>query len=718
MKPTFYYLDIETVHPSHDPDFWFGGCLDPDGSMFYTESLAELAAHLLYPTDPEEMRFVVAHNGLGYDAPMIFALLHEADATWNIDAPSHQRGDKRVHRFGNHHWEVYARSWHDPQTPANPVVFLDSMRLIPGSLASWGKTLGMPKGETPLVQTWRTPTAAEVDYWRRDVEILAAAYRANRGEELAAMGIFTASGAAKRSIDEFSGTARARTFSARRKEGRVGKLPPKVHEAAQATLRAYEARCKAEHPLVTEVSRRRERSKAKEAIETAYRQALGVKAQQMVQARAKHPGKPLTRTQQDRWNAIKAPAWVDFDVSTCVVSHSGLTPEQEARMRAVKTKAEVDRMIRPALRGGISRPFLSTGQVVGPGVFYDVNSMYPAIMLNDPCYGQFAGHTKGEMPLARAQRGQAEYIAQVRLRATLRPGHHATIKRQEQLDPIYQPVLDWQMRESWLTSLEIEQVLFADYDVEVLEFGHVYYFAPDAERTSAVRAHIRHWEQVKNSTPHGSAEYKHAKLQMNNVWGRWAMTTKLVKQEGIATDVGDPKAPLSAAIFVTAAARVKLAGAIRALAPHVVASDTDSIAVVGVSDEDVQAALEVHDTRFGAWAREGDKEFVAARFLKPKTYILERADGSRVLTTAGSTFKGEVPTVEEFTYGWSGVSISRQVVNGKPELEERSKTITRSVYADVYADHEVGQAPFDGQAGALPEDGFVRFGEWLDGQVR
>ena len=695
--------DIETVDPSGTrggPFFWYAVVSDLEGNSTRHRHLNTLTDQLFASVKDDTVRFIFAHNGLAYDMANISAWLKMDDPEWNINAGKTYRGDKRIHRFGDHKWEIYARSILASGKPASPVVALDSRSSLPGALKLWGEAVGLSKGETPIIEVDREPTEDEWVYCETDVEILRRALIQTGAHEMMTAGRITTSSQAKLSIDECLGKKRTPAYKRERMAVvRPDSLPPKVYAAAQEVVARYCARCVSEHPYLPAVAQRTERSAVKKLVHGLYYDAMSQRARYIAERRSKNPERPLPATLQKEWEGIKAPAREDvaFNENVCIFDHPEGPREVSESRRELITR--LNRMIRPALRGGISRVFNDQAGVLQPagiinsdrykalnrpsvatGVVIDVRSMYPSVLLDYPIYSRYESMTSdGQAPLDPAQRGDTQWVGRVkRLRAHVKPGHHATIKRPESAgDRTYEDVLDW--HDGWLTSLDWERVIPADYVVDEVVWDRVIYYAPDEDLTRATREHIAYWQEVKNNAVKNSAAYIQAKLMLNAIWGRWAMTTKVVVQEGQRVDIGQQDAPLAGAIFTTAFARAKLADAIRVFADYVVYTDTDSLHLMGISGEEVSAQIDTSQ-RFGAW--EVEDVVATARYLKPKTYCIEVVkegldQQERIkLKTAGATFKGEKPTPEQFVYGYTGKALnSRKLADGRVVIYEMSKTI-------------------------------------------
>ena len=690
------FFDIETVDPSGvngGPYFWYAttSTADGDDKRRFTDLYALWSYLTDIPDDPKLTRFIVAHNNLGYDMLNIAALLPQQDEQWRVNAVTNDRNDKRIHRLGTT-WEIYPTSWRKDGYPTRPIVAIDSMDIMPGALARWGDKLGLPKGDTPIADVWRPITAEDWEYCERDVDILRVAWLRLGGLSYAAQGIFTTSSAtrheySKRVAEKRGEKLRKRTYSPDRMASVKHVLPPKVYKQAQADLRAYMRRCERAHPHYPRTLRDYEKSKALKLIEEAHADALGTKAQQLIAKRRDKPEEPLTEAQTQRWYGIKPVKDAAADIiACCVVPHDTTTQyggEMDDKRGTAQYKerlAEVNLILRPGLRGGISRTFNCPDEVIDGVDVYDVNSLYPSILLQEPILTHYIGRTVGEQPRMPADEDAkpSGWIAHVRLKATVKPGHWGTIKRQERFDRTYKDTLDWDGGEGdFLTHIDYD-VLKADYRIESLEFLEVYYFTEDKDFTEGIREHIAYWQKIKDESE--GVEKEHAKLQLNSIWGYWAMVMKLVSGEGgVKKDIGNPTLPLSAAIMTTSHARSRLAAAIRQFPDAIAYVDTDSTHLIRHRlTRPVEEVLDVHDTRFGAWKLENlDDPVSQARYLKPKTYMHVHESGHKTLTTAGARLHNQQDIdINEFTRGWTGLATSSKTL---PDGRRVIYTITKTI---------------------------------------
>ena len=697
MHYEFIYYDIETYDPSGldetnpGPHFWYAVAHTSDGTSHRFTDAKTMWDWLVDRQSTDTVTFAVAHNGLGYDAPILAYEARKADDEWNTNAHKTYRGNKRIHRFGNTKREVYARDYtEDGTTALQPVVFYDSMRLMNGGLRGWAKSLGLEKGDTPIAHTWREITTEDWDYCERDVEVLRKAFQRRGGEELLPRGVMTTSADTRAGYRDLMG-ARKRSFTPQRRAKADISLPPRVEEQLQADHATYRVTWRGRKPHYTKHAYANR--KALRVLRKAHKDALGVKAQRLMQRRANTPGIPFTDKQQAVWNSIQPIEGVAEEIIAAgVVPYS---EEANGYNDPRKRARDVQKTIRPALRGGISRPFHHCGEIVHDVIVLDVNSLYPRIMRNHPVYATYLTYTKGEAPIYS---DTAMWIAEVDLKATIKPGRHATIKRHSSIDKTYNNTLDWE--KDWISQPDYD-ALKADYNIEHVAFHRVYYFTQDKELTEAIHTHLDNVQQEKDNAIRGTVEHTTAKLRYNSIWGRLAMIEKVVEQEGEKVDVGDKDTPFSAAVFITALARKYLADTLRPISDYAVYADTDSLHLTGISLERLRELIDIDDKRSGAWKIEAQP--VRGRYLRPKTYIHEYEDGHTELTTAGArlTHKGygadavavtdEQITVDEFVPGFIGTTLrDTKTEDGRVQIKPMPHELGPSTYPATSPQEQAG----------------------------
>lgn len=280
----------------------------------------------------------------------------------------------------------------------------------------------------------------------------------------------------------------------------------------------------------------------------------------------------------------------------------------------------MDMEIRRAYRGGFTyADERFKGRVVGSGMVFDVNSLYPSVMkFKDIPYGD---------PLF--QRGRVEptkthplTIFSVTFTAKLKPDHIPVIQIKgnnlflgtEYLKEITEPTT--------LMVTNIDWELYNDhYDINVLAWGGGWKFRA---QQGMFDLYIDKWSEIKAKEKGGKREI--AKLHLNSLYGKYAtnpnITSKIpVLQDGVVKLVrGKPETrpPIytAAGAFITAYARDITIRSAQANYSVFAYADTDSLHLLR---DDVPDNLTVHPTDLGAWKFE--YAFNAAYYVRPKFYL-------------------------------------------------------------------------------------------------
>lgn len=332
------------------------------------------------------------------------------------------------------------------------------------------------------------------------------------------------------------------------------------------------------------------------------------------------------------------------------------------------THPTVDAFCRKAYFGGISwvNPLIEGGEVQNIHV-YDYNSMYPSVMLKYPypVYypARFRGHPHDGYPL---------YIARCRVDVELLPGCLPTLRDGR--------TGSWVIEysgEMTLTSVDIDTAK-ANYSgrIDVIE-GYCF-----RSETGIFDDYIAGWRKIKETTTGGQRQI--AKDMQNSLYGKFGTnpmrakrsvslldgklkTTVLPYEEGPCINV-------SIAAFVTAYARKELSEGFHN-SSFVCYVDTDSLHIgeyAGVKPSFVGA---VNQRDYGCWKKEG--EFVKGKYLRQKTYVEERADGSLNVCACGCPVGAKkYVTFDNFKLGaeYPG-KLSQQIVPGGCILQETTFTV-------------------------------------------
>lgn len=312
---------------------------------------------------------------------------------------------------------------------------------------------------------------------------------------------------------------------------------------------------------------------------------------------------------------------------------------------------EMDSSIRLAYRGGwtyCNRRIADKD--LGEGLVYDMNSMYPSMMVHRMLpYGRpeyFSGQYEDDelYPL---------YIQKIECRFKIKPNHLPTIQLKKNLM--------FAMNEYIEDSKEVVQMVLTNVDLKLfLEhydiIGGIEYI--DGYKFKACQGvfdqYIDYWMNIK-MTSEGAIKQL-AKLMLNALTGKFAtrpdVTGKVPYLENgiVRYELGEPETrepeytPLS--VFITAWARDKIIRTAQSVYDRFCYADTDSIHITGTD----MPNIEVDDKKLNYWKLES--HFTRARFIRQKTYI-EEINGKLNVKCAGmpDSLK-ELVTWENFHVGF------------------------------------------------------------------
>lgn len=338
---------------------------------------------------------------------------------------------------------------------------------------------------------------------------------------------------------------------------------------------------------------------------------------------------------------------------------------------------EVDNDFRKAYKGGFTmvNPRYQNKEL--SGISFDVNSLYPSVM-----YGNM-----GSLPYGIPKRFEGKYkndsnyplyIQKLSCSFKIKPNMIPTIQLKGNLGFVpTEYVTDSKgIVDLTLTNVDLE-LLFKHYNVDYIEYVGGYKFkATD----SIFRGYIDYWADVKAKSTGGARQL--AKLMLNSLYGKFATNPK--KQNKIPTMVeGEVKLELqeptfddpvytALGAFITARARAYTITNSQALYEHWVYSDTDSMYLTGITEEEASKYIDIHPTKLGAWKLE--HHFIRGKWLRPKTYILKSVEDGLSIVCAGmpDSIKadilatGEEQAFKSFTYGasFNGKLVPKRVNGG------------------------------------------------------
>lgn len=295
---------------------------------------------------------------------------------------------------------------------------------------------------------------------------------------------------------------------------------------------------------------------------------------------------------------------------------------------------EVDRDIRRAYRGGYTYTNkIFQAKDVGEGLVYDVNSMYPSVMYEEPLPCGIPIYFDGEYvydpdyPL---------YIQKIKADLKVKEDHIPTIQCKTNLYFNSNEYIEdtFGMLTMYVTNVDLD-IIKEQYDILDIEYINGYKFR---SCNGLFCDYIdKYMEMKKNNT---GAKRQLAKLLLNNLYGKFASNPKTQVKKPYISESGEveydtitakDKEPVytPVGVFITSYARARIQRTAQSVYFRFCYCDTDSIHIIG---KDIPN-IDIDDKELGKWALEST--FVRARFLRAKTYIEEYPDGTLNVKCAG-----------------------------------------------------------------------------------
>lgn len=286
----------------------------------------------------------------------------------------------------------------------------------------------------------------------------------------------------------------------------------------------------------------------------------------------------------------------------------------------------VDVFCRKAYFGGISwvNPLIEGKEVRNIHV-YDYNSMYPSVMLKYPYPVYYPARFK-----TTPHEGYPLYIAKCAVDVELLPGCLPTLRDGRSGNWIIEF-----KGELTLTSVDIDTA--ADNYEGTIKVIEGYCFRAE---NGIFGDYITEWRKVKESTTGGQRQI--AKDMQNSLYGKFGTNPLRAKRSVSLLDnklktsilpyEEGPCLNVSIAAFVTAYARKELSDGFHN-SSFVCYVDTDSLHIGEYAGVKPSFDGATHPRAYGCWKKEG--EFVRGKYLRQKTYIEEREDGSLNVCACG-----------------------------------------------------------------------------------
>lgn len=293
-----------------------------------------------------------------------------------------------------------------------------------------------------------------------------------------------------------------------------------------------------------------------------------------------------------------------------------------------------DAAIRTAYRGGFTAVSVGKeGYMSGPGRTYDVNSMYPSILRDDPLPCGKPLPYYGGLP------DDCYWVARACVSFNLKDGGIPCIQLKN--TPGYRGSEHLKSGESVVLSFtNVDYEIFKEmYEIEIESLEWCYTFRTC---THVFDEYIRKWGRIKEQSSGVTRQL--AKLYLNSLYGKFGNKPTLGSRTPVMDDDGnvhyvagptteDEPNYVPLAVFVTALARARIVRSAARCGDRFLYADTDSLHVEG--DYEVPG-LDVHESRLGAWKKEFSFEYGV--YNRAKQYG-EYIEGRHVIHMAGAPEK-------------------------------------------------------------------------------
>lgn len=335
---------------------------------------------------------------------------------------------------------------------------------------------------------------------------------------------------------------------------------------------------------------------------------------------------------------------------------------------------EQDAFIRKAYRGGFTYcDPRHAGELVGEGIVFDVNSLYPSVMHDCVLpYGQpkwFDGEPPSDDDPEYWNRPL--WIAAVTFRFEVRKDHIPCIQIKGNVRFKQTEYLERSGTEVTLCLTNVDWDLIREqYQVKGIHWLGGYKFKGNPYQ---FKEYVDTWIAKKNQATieNNPGARNIAKLMLNSLYGKFATRIKVqgrkpqliddtIKYVDLEPETRKP-VYLPVGVFVTAYARAKTIRSAQSVYDRFLYADTDSLHLLGTEIPD---CLEVDQVELGKWKHEST--FTRAKFLRAKCYV-EEVDGELVTHVAGmpSNVHSQV-TLDNFEIGqeYQGKLYQKRVKGG------------------------------------------------------
>lgn len=379
-------------------------------------------------------------------------------------------------------------------------------------------------------------------------------------------------------------------------------------------------------------------------------------------------------------------------ISSCALSdYKDRNPKFRQMFPVLPEKVDAD--IRRAYKGGFSYVNPKTAEKVwGRGMVFDVNSLYPSILRNEP------------MPTGTALPFDGQYqkdliyplfIQQFICKFKLKDGKIPSIQIKNSSSFMPNEYIEdgnWNEEEGiMLTLCSVDMELFFEqYDVKDIEWIGGWKMR---SRNHMFDNYVDYWmnEKVESKKKGLKAQTQIAKLFLNSLYGRLGTSPNATLKEPYMGDDGivhyriyESEAKetvyIPCAVYTTAYGRAKTIRTSQAIRDWSLAkygedlyrySDTDSIHMCIKSDDDIEdlkKIIDIDDYKLGSWKPES--VFVKAKWLRQKCYIEQSEDGTINSTIAGFPKKlSHLINFDNFKIGFSTADFTEEEIGDNGKLQ-------------------------------------------------
>lgn len=344
---------------------------------------------------------------------------------------------------------------------------------------------------------------------------------------------------------------------------------------------------------------------------------------------------------------------------------------------------ETDGAIRLSYKGGFTYLCENyNNSTAGSGVVFDVNSMYPAKMVQEYLPIGYPEPFEGKYeydPLYNL------YVQQLTCSFDIKSGFIPTIQLKRNMS--FMPNEYIKSTHGELVTLTLAnpdlELFLKHYNVENVTYHGGFKFK---SCKGLFDEYINYWTEQKISAKKegNGAKTRTAKLMLNSLYGKFGLNPRGAKKAPFIGEDNslhqmmlevEERKPIyiPVATFITAYARKYIIESGQKMREWTLKHkgfdgmayfDTDSMHVIGIDEEDIKELskdLDIDDYRLGAWKLES--KFKRAKYLRQKCYIEEDYDGNINVTVAGFPKKlSHLVNFNNFNLGFTTLDFSDEEI--------------------------------------------------------